>query len=149
MHCYYGDECPYQTYILWRFLVTAGNSEITKKVIRYHPFGIGIDIVFGILVPESISGSTEMPKYRISFGIPRSDDVIWQKEWDSSTLVGFWKKTLCNFGQSIQWLPVEDDFWLGMWATWLLLSKRSLNLFGLVTSWCLFIIMKLAVWTKY
>ena len=35
----------------------------TEKVIRYRPFGIGIgtDIVFGISVPESTAGSTEIP----------------------------------------------------------------------------------------
>ena len=51
-----------------------GNSRIPKKVILYHPFGIGIgtNIVFGISVPKSIADSTEIPKYRISFGTPSS-----------------------------------------------------------------------------
>ena len=53
----------------------AGNSKILKKVIRYHPFGIGIgtDIVFDISLPESTTGGTEIPKYQISFGIPSSE----------------------------------------------------------------------------
>ena len=44
-----------------------------KKVIRYHPFGIGIGtgIVFGVSV-QSADGSTEIPKYRISFSISSS-----------------------------------------------------------------------------
>ena len=60
--------------ILWRFYVGAENSKIPIPKIRYHPFGIGIgtDIAFGISVPESTAGSTEIPKYRISFGIPSS-----------------------------------------------------------------------------
>ena len=51
-----------------------GKFKDTEKIIRYHPFDIdiGTDIVFGILVPESTAGSTEIPKYRISFGIPSS-----------------------------------------------------------------------------
>ena len=46
----------------------------TEKVIRYYRFGIGIgtNIALGISVPESTAGSTEIPKYRISFGSPRS-----------------------------------------------------------------------------
>ena len=45
-----------------------------EKVIRHHPFGngIGTDIVFDISVHESTAGSIEIPKYRISFGIPSS-----------------------------------------------------------------------------
>ena len=37
----------------------------TEKVIRYHPFGIsiGTDIAFGISVPESTVGSTEIPNF--------------------------------------------------------------------------------------
>ena len=35
----------------------------TEKVIRYHPFGIGTDIVFGISVAESTAGSTEMTNF--------------------------------------------------------------------------------------
>ena len=56
-------------------LCRRGKFKDTEKVIRYHPFGIGIrtDIVFGISVPESAAGSTEIPKYLISFGIPSSD----------------------------------------------------------------------------
>ena len=54
--------------------VSAGNSKIPIPKIRYRPFGIGIgtDIAFGVSVPESTAGSTEIPKYRISFGIPSS-----------------------------------------------------------------------------
>ena len=67
--------------ILWRFYVGAENSKIPIPKIRYHPFGIGIgtDIAFGISVPESTAGSTEIPKYRISFGIPSSGNEchIW------------------------------------------------------------------------
>ena len=49
-------------------------KETKKKVIRYHPFGIGIGtgIVFGVSVPQSAAGSTEIPKYRISFSISSS-----------------------------------------------------------------------------
>ena len=48
-----------------------GKFKDTEKVIRYHPFdiGIGTDIVFDISVPESTAGSTDIPKYRISFAI--------------------------------------------------------------------------------
>ena len=65
--------------ILWRFYVGAENSKIPIPKIRYHPFGIGIgtDIAFGISVPESTAGSTEIPKYRISFGIPSSAVTAW------------------------------------------------------------------------
>ena len=57
-----------------KILCRRGKFKDTEKVIRYHPFGIGIgtDIVFGISVPESTAGSTEIPTYRISFGIPSS-----------------------------------------------------------------------------
>ena len=57
-----------------KILYWHGKFKGTEKVIRYHPFGIGIgtDIVFGISVPESTSGSTEIPTYRISFVIPSS-----------------------------------------------------------------------------
>ena len=67
--------------ILWRFYVGAENSKIPIPKIRYHPFGIGIgtDIAFGISVPESTAGSTEIPKYRISFGIPSSDRFVSQR----------------------------------------------------------------------
>ena len=43
------------------------------KSIRYHPFGIGTDIVFGMSVPESIADTV---KYRILFGIPTSAHYI-------------------------------------------------------------------------
>ena len=43
-----------------------------RKIERYRKksFDIGIDIESGISVPES----TEIPKYRISFGIPSSGE---------------------------------------------------------------------------
>ena len=55
-------------------LCRRGKFNDTEKVIRPHPLGIGIgtDLVFGISVPESNAGSTKIPKYRISFGIPSS-----------------------------------------------------------------------------
>ena len=55
-------------------LCRRGKFKDTEKVIRYHPFGIGIgiDFVFGISVPESTADSTKIPKYRIPFGIPSS-----------------------------------------------------------------------------
>ena len=61
-------------YIYYEDSLSARKFKDTEKVIRYHPFGIGIgtDIVFGISVPESTAGSTEIPTYRISFGIPSS-----------------------------------------------------------------------------
>ena len=57
-HIYYEDSLSPQEIQRYR-----------KNVIRYHPFGIGIGtlIVFGISVPESTTGSTEIPKCRISF----------------------------------------------------------------------------------
>ena len=63
-----------------KILCRRGKLKDTEKFIRYHPFGIGIgtDIVFGILVPESTAGSTEIPKYRISFGIPSF--AIWESK---------------------------------------------------------------------
>ena len=48
----------YSTKILSR----RGKFKYTEKVIRCHPFGIGI----------GTTGSTEVPKYRISFGVPSS-----------------------------------------------------------------------------
>ena len=62
-HIYYEDSLSTQEIRRYR-----------KKVIQYHPFGIGIgtEIVFGISVPESTAGITEIPKYRISSGIPSS-----------------------------------------------------------------------------
>ena len=55
----------------------------TEKVIRYHLFGIGIgtDIVFGILAPENTANSTEIPKYRISFGIPSYAKLYNDAAW--------------------------------------------------------------------
>ena len=43
-------------------LCRRGKFEDTEKVIRYHPIGIGIGI--DMSVPESTTGSTEMPKHR-------------------------------------------------------------------------------------
>ena len=59
--------------------LSAREIKNTEKVIRYHPFGIGIgtDVVFGISVPESTADSTEIPKYRISFDIPSSSSREW------------------------------------------------------------------------
>ena len=47
-----------------KILCQRGKLKDTQKVIRYQPFGIGIDtdIAFGISVPESIAGGTEIPK---------------------------------------------------------------------------------------
>ena len=90
----------------------------TEKVIFYHPFGIGIDtdIVFGNLVPESIAGSTEIPKYRISFGIPSpasswSDNrpTLWKWHGHSVNDVGLqsfsWSRSVTRFvtGDSVTW----------------------------------------------
>ena len=55
-----------------KILCRGGKFKDTEKVIRYHPFGIGTDIVFGISVPESTAGSTEIPEYRISVIFPSS-----------------------------------------------------------------------------
>ena len=59
---------------IMKILYRRGEFKSTEKVIRYHPFGIGIrtDIVVGISVPEITAVSTEIPKYRVSFGIPSS-----------------------------------------------------------------------------
>ena len=48
-----------------KILYRRGKFKDTEKVIRYHPFdiGIGTDVVFGILVPESTAGSTEIPNF--------------------------------------------------------------------------------------
>ena len=75
MHCWYGDGCPYRTYMyIMKIQRLKEKFKDTKKVSRYPPFGIGIgtDIVFGISVPESTTVSTEIPEYRISFGIHSS-----------------------------------------------------------------------------
>ena len=58
-----------------KILCWRGKLKDTEEVIRYPPFGIGLgtdDIIFGISVPENTISSTEIPKYRISFGIPSS-----------------------------------------------------------------------------
>ena len=52
-------------------LFRRGKFKDTEKVIRYHPFGIGIgiDFVFGMSV---LAGSTKISKYQISFSISSS-----------------------------------------------------------------------------
>ena len=69
-HIYYEDS------------LSAREIQRYRKIIRYHSIGIGIgivtDIVFGISVPEVTTGSAEMSKYRISFGIPSSDGSFLQ-----------------------------------------------------------------------
>ena len=65
---------PLSDIYIVKILCRQGKFKETEKVVRYHPFGIGIgtDIVFGISVLESTAGSTEIPKYTISFCIPSS-----------------------------------------------------------------------------
>ena len=56
-----------------RFQVPNSDTSGTKKVPNSSSgIGIGTDVVFGISVPHSMAGSTEIPKYRISFGITSS-----------------------------------------------------------------------------
>ena len=62
-HIYYEDSLSARE--IQRYLKSHSVSPI-------NGIGIGTDIVFGISVPESTAGSTEIPTYRISFGIPSS-----------------------------------------------------------------------------
>ena len=47
---------------IMKILCRRGKLKEAEKSIRYHPLGIGTDIVFGMPVPESTTGSTEIPK---------------------------------------------------------------------------------------
>ena len=75
------EQCPnfWVNLYIMKILCRRGKFRDTEKAIRYPPFGIGIgaDIVFGISVPESTAGITEIPEYRISFNITSS--VEYQK----------------------------------------------------------------------
>ena len=48
---------------IMKMLCRRGKFKDTEKASRYHPFDIGTDIVFGISVPESTAGSTEIPNF--------------------------------------------------------------------------------------
>ena len=56
---------PLSVIYIMKILCRRGKFKDTEKSHSYHPFGIGIgtDIVFGISVPDSTAGSTEIPNF--------------------------------------------------------------------------------------
>ena len=104
---------PLSDKYIMKILCRRGKFKDTRKksfgIIHPVSVSVGTDIVFRISVPESTAISTQIPKYRISFGIPSSVRTPFVIIF---TFKIFWRPMLSfdnKGGRSLQFLHINFD----------------------------------------